>query len=189
MDPKNYAVTGGRLKDGVIASAPLLRSGPVLIAYDGSTAADHAIAKAADLFASRDALIVTVWEPGPAFQAIAAPPSPLAPIEIRTAKDLDAQLYEIAQRLAEQVAQRANKAGLDASGLAVVDDDLTIAETIVRVAKKHDAQTIVLGAHGHRVIREALIGSTTRKVIQHAECPVVVVRDGTGPLPEGSTRH
>jgi nucleotide-binding universal stress UspA family protein len=155
---------------------PQVRSGPILIAHDGSRSAELAMEEAAALFAPRKALIVTVWEPGPAFQALAAPPMQLAPIEIRTALELGEKIYERAQELAEQVAERARKGGLDASGLAVVDD-LTIGQTILRVAKERGAPAIVLGAHGHRVVREILLGSTTREVMLHAECPVVVVRD------------
>ena len=153
-----------------------VRSGPIIIAYDGSAAAERAVKEAAELFAPRRAIIVTVWEPGPAFQALATPPAPLAPIDIRSAVELDQKLYEVAERLAEQDAEKARKAGLNATGLAVVDD-LTTAATIVRVAKEHDAAAIVVGAHGHKGLREVLIGSTARQVLHHAECPVVVVRE------------
>ena len=37
---------------------------PLLIAYDGSETAKHAIREAGRLFGSREVLVVTVWEPG-----------------------------------------------------------------------------------------------------------------------------
>ena len=42
---------------------------PVLIAYDGSDTARRAVREAGKLFGSRQALVVTVWEPGLAYVA------------------------------------------------------------------------------------------------------------------------
>ena len=44
-------------------------------------------------------------------------------------------------------------------------------------AREHDANAIVVGAHGHRALSELLLGSTSHSVLQRAECPVVVVRE------------
>ena len=41
---------------------------PVLIAYDGSDTARRAVREAAKLFGSRQVLVVTVWEPGLAYE-------------------------------------------------------------------------------------------------------------------------
>lgn len=38
-----------------------------------------------------------------------------------------------------------------------------------------DAELLVLGSHGHGMVHDRLVGSTTQRVIQHAPCPVVVV--------------
>ena len=42
---------------------------PVLIAYDGSDTARRAVREAGKLFGSRQALVVTVWEPALAYEA------------------------------------------------------------------------------------------------------------------------
>ena len=57
------------------------------------------------------------------------------------------------------------------------DLHVTVAESILRVARENDAQAVVLGVHGHGGISEAILGSTSRDVIRHAHCPVVVARD------------
>ena len=54
---------------------------------------------------------------------------------------------------------------------------MTIAETIVNVAKERDAAAIVVGAHGHGRLGEVLLGSTSRDVIRRAPCPVIVSRE------------
>lgn len=38
-----------------------------------------------------------------------------------------------------------------------------------------DAELLVLGSHGHSMVHDKLVGSTTQRVIHHAPCPVVVV--------------
>jgi nucleotide-binding universal stress UspA family protein len=47
---------------------------------------------------------------------------------------------------------------------------------IVRVAKEGGHDLIVMGTHGRTGIGHALLGSTAEKVIRHASCPVLVVR-------------
>jgi nucleotide-binding universal stress UspA family protein len=151
--------------------------GPVVIAYDGSPASEQALIEAGALLTLRQALVVVVWEPDLPFALAAQPSLPPAPIDLRTAFDLGEQLYERARHLAQQGADRATAAGLEAKGLAVADD-ISVAQTILRVAKEQDAQAIVIGSHGHRALREVLLGSTTQTVIRHTEPdrPVVVVR-------------
>jgi nucleotide-binding universal stress UspA family protein len=149
-------------------------TGPVIIAYDGSAASEQAMREAAQLLAPRTALVVVVWESGAAFN-LWAPPLEPAPIDIRTALEIDRALLERSQRLAEQGAEVARQLGLDASGLAVADI-VTVSDTITRLAGEHDAPAIVVGAHGHSGLREALLGSTSRDLVRHAPCPVIVVR-------------
>ena len=44
------------------------------------------------------------------------------------------------------------------------------------VAKKHNADLIIMGSHGASGIKEVLIGSNTQKVVRHAEIPVLVIK-------------
>ena len=159
---------------------------PVVIGFDGSAAAERAVREAGALLAPRRALVVMVWEAGRAFDLGEIPAglleSPPATLDIRTALALDDAMYQAAQRMAQHGAALAGEAGFDAEGLAVADD-LTVADTLLRVVREHDGQALVVGSHGHGGLREVLLGSTTRALIQHAGCPVLVVRD------EHRTRH
>jgi nucleotide-binding universal stress UspA family protein len=156
-----------------------MRTGPVIIGFDGSSASVDAVREAAGLFAPRPALVVVVWEAGRAFDLAElptlGPEFPPTALDIRTAAEIDREMYEAAQHLAERGAALAKQGGLDAEGLAVADE-LTVADTLVRLAEELDAQAVVVGTHGHRGLRELLLGSTTRTIIQHAPCPTVVVR-------------
>jgi nucleotide-binding universal stress UspA family protein len=153
----------------------------VVIGFDGSPAAERALRASADLLGSRRALVVVVWEAGRAFDLMELPSValdlPPAGLDVRTAFEVDQAMYEQAQRLAQQGAALARELGFDAEGLAVADE-ITVPDTLLRVAKEYDSPGIVVGSHGHSAIGEVLLGSTTHTLLKHADRPVVVVRDG-----------
>jgi nucleotide-binding universal stress UspA family protein len=157
-----------------------MNSRPVIIGFDGTPAAERALREAGALLAPHPALVVVVWEAGRAFdlaenptQALEARPPTL---DVRVAFEIDQAMHENAQRMARYGAALARAAGLDAEGLAVADD-MTVADTLIRLARELDAPGIVVGAHGHGVLSELLLGSTSRAVLKRAPCPVVVVRE------------
>ena len=156
------------------------RSGPIVIAYDGSRAAEHALREAGPLLAGRSALVLVVWKAGVAFELMELPTAtiglPPAPVDIRTALEIDQATYDNAQRTAEQGAQLAREAGFrEADPLVVAEEpEIPVAETIVTIAGERDAPAIVVGAHGHGRLGEVILGSTSRDVIRRAEQPVVV---------------
>jgi nucleotide-binding universal stress UspA family protein len=54
----------------------------------------------------------------------------------------------------------------------VVEEDP--GEAIISAAA--DADLIVVGSHGRTGLKAALLGSVSRHVVDHAQCPVVVVK-------------
>jgi nucleotide-binding universal stress UspA family protein len=157
-----------------------MAAGAVLIGYDGSDSADLALRRAAELLAPRRAVVVVVWEAGGALEAAMLPTSSVgllpAPLDLRGAMEADRAMYEHARLLAERGAQRARELGLDAEGLAVADD-VTVGDTLVRLATENDSQAIVVGAHGHSAVADLLVGHTAQTVLRHAPCPVIMVRN------------
>jgi nucleotide-binding universal stress UspA family protein len=151
----------------------------VLIGFDGTEVSERAVRQAAVLFPSRPALVVTVWEAGRAFDLTVMPPGPFglppSPVDIRTAMEVEESLRDEAQKIAQWGAHLAQDCGLEAEGL-VVADDVTVADTLVRLARERDAAVAVVGAHRHARIAELLLGSTTQGVLRDAPCPVLVVR-------------
>jgi hypothetical protein len=69
---------------------PPLRTGPILIAFDGTPGSEYALWEAGALLSGRRALVVTVWKPGLAFELMELPTAtlglPPAQLDIRTAK-------------------------------------------------------------------------------------------------------
>jgi len=53
-------------------------------------------------------------------------------------------------------------------------------DEIVLMANHFDVDLIIIGSHGRGAISRLLLGSTAERVVEHAHCPVLVVR---GPRP------
>jgi nucleotide-binding universal stress UspA family protein len=151
---------------------------PLLIAYDGSDAARRAVHAAADLFGSRQALVVTVWEPGLAYESsmITGVDMSPVPVDIEGAQEVEEEMHKRASHTAREGAELAQSLGLQATGLAVADE-VHVADTIVELAEKRGAAAIVVGSRGLKGLRARLEGSTSNAVLRAASCPVVVVHD------------
>ncbi len=155
-----------------------LEGGPIVIAYDGSSAARQAVAAVAKLLPSRRTLVVTVWEPALAHAAAAPKPAAAATpvVDPSAGLDVDSDLRASAQRVSDEGAQLARSLGLDAEPIATVDAS-AVASTIVELARRHDAAAIVVGSRGLSGVRARLEGSTSKDVVKRAPCPVIVVHD------------
>ncbi|MEA2268370.1 MAG: hypothetical protein QOC64_980 [Solirubrobacteraceae bacterium] len=153
-------------------------TGPIVIAFDGTPDAEAALREAAELLRTRKAVVVVVWKQGLAFELMELPAVtglPPAPIDVRTALEIDERLYESARHLAQQGARLASELGLEAEGLAVAEDpDVPVSAPIVRVARERDSQAIVVAPHHHGKRGPLVLGSVSRDVVRHAPCPVVM---------------
>jgi nucleotide-binding universal stress UspA family protein len=160
-------------------AAPVsLRDGPIVIAYDGSSAARQAVAAAAELVPSRTTLVITVWEPALAHAAAAPRPAATASVVIDPSAGLapDSDRRVSAEQMSNEGAELARSLGLDAQPIATADAS-DVASTIVELASRHDAAAIVVGSRGLSGIRARLEGSTSKDVVKRAPCPVIVVHD------------
>jgi nucleotide-binding universal stress UspA family protein len=59
------------------------------------------------------------------------------------------------------------------------------ADAILSLAKTRDVSLIVLGTHGRRGVDHLMLGSVTERVLRHASCPVLAVRQKA---PDSSTQ-
>ena len=82
-------------------------------------------------------------------------------------------LKEEGRRLVEQSMRKLIKAGFTAEPVCQLGKP---AEEIMKVAAKHHADLIVMGAKGLGAIARFLLGSVSTRVVQHATCSVLVVR-------------
>lgn len=142
----------------------------IVIAYDGSENARHAIAVAAGQIGPRRAAVVHVWEP------LASAGSRLAiyaPMGGATAQELAAEA-ERAQATADEGARLARDAGFDAQAVAVRTDG-PIAAGISDYARDHKPGLVVMGTRGLSGARSLILGSVSHYVAQHLSVPVLIV--------------
>ena len=154
---------------------------PILVGYDGSDTARRAIHEAAELFGSRRALVVAVWEPGLAYEGAMTTDPTTDPVGLgaelvdpAAAREVDNASQARADRVAEDGAALAKSLGLQAEALAVADEG-NVADAIVELARNRGVAAIVVGSRGLSGLRARLEGSTSNAVAKHAPCPVLLV--------------
>ena len=145
----------------------------ILICFDGSDDSRSAIQHAAELLDGQPATVLTIWEP---FIEVLTRTSfgivPMAP-DLNT-DEIDAATRQQAADLAEEGAELARQAGLDAEPRTGSRRG-TIANSILEEAENVAASAIVMGSRGLTGVKSLLLGSVSHGVIQHADRTVVVV--------------
>ena len=147
--------------------------GLALIGYDGSEDADRAIREAAAVLGARPALVVVAWEAGLAYEAGFAATIPAAPIDLGAAAAADQAMQDGARRTADRGVRLATEAGFVAEGLTITGG-ADVPATLAKIASDRSAEVIVVGARG-RGLEKRLLGSTSRRLLERAPCPVLVV--------------
>lgn len=151
-----------------------MATGPVLLCFDGSDNAAHAIAQASERLASAPAIVLTVCEPLPAWEPydpLTVLSAPLSKLGSR-AIELDEAIQEVAQATMEAGVARARSAGFAAYGRTARGKPWRV---ICDVAEEIDASTIVMGARGLSRVQSVLLGSVSTAVATHADRPVLIV--------------
>jgi len=134
----------------------------ILAAFDGSQDANEAFETAVDFATLCGARLEVV--------SVATPPEPPTRVETEAALDAASQHYE---ELFEGLRRTAQARGVALETRILVGH---AAEQILRLAADTGTDLIVVGHRGHSKIREWLFGSTSRRVVSHATCSVLVVR-------------
>jgi nucleotide-binding universal stress UspA family protein len=143
---------------------------PLILCYDGSEDAKHAIQRGGELLAARRALVLTVWLPTAAL-------GPLLAFTANTVNiaELDRAAAEAGDRVAEEGARIARACGLEGEPVAVKARG-PVWHTIVETADRCDAAAIVMGSRGLTALRSTLLGSVSGGVVHHADRPTLVIR-------------
>ncbi len=172
----------------------------VLVALDGSQLSEKALDAVADLHPGEqiDVVLTTVLDPAKVhetwretFTEMRATPrevpigevhevarhAPGAAVEDRN-QALERRRVEATEYL-EDVARRLPA---NVSSKLVVEWSGSAAEAIVDIAKREQAELVVVGTHGRTGLRKLLMGSVAEKVLKSSPVRVVVVRDsGSAP--------
>lgn len=151
-----------------------MSSSRLLVGYDGSSQADHAIAVAGALFAGAEAIVAHAWHaPWPSHEALG---EILREREGTTPDDLTAALRELGQAQADEIVQsgleRARAAGLRAEPLTRESQQGVWFE-LAALGRELGARLIVTGAGG---AGEKPLGRVADATARLSDQPVLVVR-------------
>jgi nucleotide-binding universal stress UspA family protein len=145
--------------------------GPLLLCYDGSADAAHAIEHAGALFPGRDAVVATVWQPTAGLGSFAWAGETAGMVDFVA---LDQAAAEDGARVAGEGVRVAREAGLRAEAVAV-EAAGPVWAAIVKLADRYDAAAIVMGSRGLTGVRSMLLGSVSSAVLHHAGRPTLVI--------------
>ena len=96
------------------------------------------------------------------------------PGDVQIARDLSAEEIKREHTHLLSISAKLRDDGVDAQAILVKGHP---AKLIVAKASDLQADLIILGSHGHSVLRKALLGSVSEAVIHHARCNVMIVPD------------
>jgi nucleotide-binding universal stress UspA family protein len=145
----------------------------ILICYDGSKDARAAIERAAELFRSQPATVLTVWQPFLEVAARSTVGFGLVP-SIPDAEEIDEASLKAAAQTASEGVKLATALGLKAEP-RITSQVSTTARAILKQADDVGASVIVMGSRGLTGVKSLLLGSVSHEVIQHADRTVAVV--------------
>ncbi|HET9739016.1 MAG TPA: universal stress protein [Solirubrobacteraceae bacterium] len=143
-------------------SAPAAHARTVVIGIDGSDSSRHALELGQALAALLGAALVLVHAYDPRVPFVSAPTGAMRQAVRRDAVTV---LHEARQTVA---------APLEVIEEAVVEAGAR--DALVTASERHAPALLVVGSRGLGGFKELLLGSTSRWVVNHAPCPVLVAR-------------
>ena len=140
----------------------------IMVALDGSTLAERALAPAAELARDASATLVLM-------RAVEAPTlhgSDLIEAQVAVVRDAEVYLDEQAKRLRRD-------------GIARVETSVWYgapAPSIVEAARRHEADLIVMSSHGRSGIGRLVLGSVAESVLRATSKSILLVRAPSAPV-------
>ena len=157
----------------------------LLIAFDGSAAAEAAVRAAAALFPGARATVLAIHKPAvgavTAFRAGGALMSP--ELVEQSLAELEGEVVGEANAAAADGARLAETAGLVAEP-AVAAGARQPWEPLLAAAAERGADVVVCGTRGRGAVARSLLGSTSSSLLHHADRAVLIVPEAET-LPDG----
>ncbi|MBI9020555.1 MAG: universal stress protein [Verrucomicrobia bacterium] len=153
----------------------------ILVAVDFSKNTDEVMAQAAALGKGLGAKLWIVHVTSTALQAayestqlydFAPEFISAAGGDVELARDLCAEEYKREHQSLLNLSGKMREAGVDAQAMLLKGD---AAALILEKAEDLDIDIIVMGSHGHGLLRKVLLGSVSEAVIRKAFCSVLIV--------------
>jgi nucleotide-binding universal stress UspA family protein len=143
----------------------------ILVAYDGSNEARHAVTTAGPLLGG-PAVVLHVVMLDQMLAPAVAPGIALPAADMGT----ETELEERGRAVAREGAELAQSVGFDAEPFIRRGTGVRgVWETILDVAEDRGAEAIVVGRRGVSRLESVLMGSVSNGLVHHAKLPVLVV--------------
>jgi nucleotide-binding universal stress UspA family protein len=133
----------------------------ILVAYDASPHAEHAMDVALSMAGDMKAKLFVV--------SVIRPPEPADSAEFHAVIDDGREKFE---RSFISIRERAKQRDIELETDIVVGHP---AEQIIHKAETMQASVIVMGKRSHTVLHRWMIGSNSERVLGYAHCPVMIV--------------
>jgi len=140
----------------------------ILVATDFSSASRPAFRRALELARANSSAL---W-----IAHVEAPPGPLSSdgyVVPRIYEEMELAIRTDAQKRLRSMLTRARKLGVRARAVLLKGAPH---EAIVRAARGHRADMVVMGTHGRTGVARLFVGSVAARVVAAATCPVLTVR-------------
>jgi nucleotide-binding universal stress UspA family protein len=152
-----------------------LHDGPLVLCYDGSDAARHAVQVAGRVLPPAGTIVVHCWQPTGEGRLVR---SVVQPMLVPRLRDLVSELNKADEERAEAVAAEemrvARAAGIDAVARVVPERDGT-SETLAQLAEDERARLIIAGSRGRSPWSSLVLGSVSHGLLHRSTCPLLIV--------------
>jgi len=92
--------------------------------------------------------------------------------ESKVRSDVKDSMKKTAERALRWVRKRAQDEGAD------INTEILVGEPYERIVEEADKKDVIyMSSHGASGFKEAIFGSTTERVLKHAECTVIVAKE------------
>jgi nucleotide-binding universal stress UspA family protein len=158
------------LDNAVALVAPMeTRPRRIVLPVDGSAHARDVARRLGQLVDAAGAVILLLYVQKP--EDVTTGPPWLEP-DIRRRHDFERRLE--AERIFAAINAALAQQGLTSHGQLMTEGDP--ADEILKFADEIGADLMAMGSHGRTGVRRFLMGSVSRQVLDHATCPVLIVR-------------
>jgi nucleotide-binding universal stress UspA family protein len=140
----------------------------IVTAFDGSEQSKQALEAAIGMVKTQPNAKVTV------VHVYSTPTVVLANSMLTASASEQKERYDLAVSLLTEVKDRLDKEQLQGSSVELLEG--SPAASILRFAELHDASLIIIGSRGLTGLREFMLGSVSKAIVQNAKMPVLVMK-------------
>lgn len=139
----------------------------ILVPYDASSYANHAYDEALKIAEKFDSSITVLTVLGRKFDQ-----GEVASLE--RAIEIQDEAEDAATKMLQDLQGLAKEKGVDFAFKVVHNP--SAADGVVNFANSNDMNLVVMGSHGRSGIKKAILGSVASKVVENANCTVLIIK-------------